>query len=131
MEKRREEKAVLVIEDEISVRYFAARVLELEGYPVLQTGDGDEGLRLARENEVALVLLDLRLPGRDGFSVLQEIKSDPELSSIHVIVFTASAGLSQQEKALQMGAADYLVKPLSASSLREAINRILRGKGAG
>lgn len=126
MEKRREANAVLIIEDEANVRNFAARVLELEDYRVLRAGDGDEGLKLARENQVALVLLDLRLPGRDGFSVLEEIKSAPELSRIPVIVFTASAGLSQRERALSMGAADYLVKPLSAASLKEAVDRILQ-----
>lgn len=108
------------------MRKFAARVLELEGYRVLQAEHGDEGLRLARESQVDLVLLDLRMPGRDGWSVLEEMKSDPELSAIPVVVFTASAAESQRQRALRMGAADYLVKPLSAASLIESVARILR-----
>ena len=128
MMRKGKTKTVLVIEDEADVLNFASRVLELEGYRVLQAEDGDEGLRLARQNQVALVLLDLRLPGIDGWAVLEQLKTELELSSIPVIVFTASAGVSQQDRALTMGAADYMVKPLSAASLREAVNRILRRK---
>jgi adenylate cyclase len=126
MVKKGNRATILIIEDEDDIRTFASRVLELEGYRVFQAGDGDEGLRLARGNQVALVLLDLRLPGRDGWAVLSQMKSDPELSSIPVVVFTASAGVPQQSRALTGGAADYLVKPLSATSLRESIARILR-----
>jgi adenylate cyclase len=128
MVKKGNRATILIIEDEDDIRTFASRVLELEGYRVLQASDGDEGLKLARGNQVALVLLDLRLPGRDGWAVLSQMKSDPELSSIPVVVFTASAGVPQQSRALAGGAADYLVKPLSATSLREPIARILRQK---
>jgi len=126
MAKKGNRATILIIEDEDDIRTFASRVLELEGYRVLQAGDGDEGLRLARGNQVALVLLDLRLPGRDGWAVLSQMKNDPELSPIPVVVFTASAGVPQQSRALAGGAADYLVKPLSATSLRKSIARVLR-----
>ena len=126
MTKGRKTKVVLVIEDEADVRNFAVRVLELEGYRVLQAEDGDTGLRLVGENRIALVLLDLRLPGRDGWAVLAQMKSEPELLPIPVVVFTASASITQREKAFQMGAADYLVKPLSAARLRKAVARILQ-----
>ena len=117
---------VLIIEDEVNVRNFASRVLELEGYRVLQAGDGEKGVRLARKNRVSLVLLDLRLPEGDGWEVLEELKSDPELSAIPIIVFTAAAGVAQKEKALSMGAAVYLVKPMSATSLKKTVARVLR-----
>lgn len=128
MAKRHETKTILIIEDEADVRNFASRVLELEGYRVLQAEDGGEGMRLVRQSCPSLVLLDLRLPKRDGWAVLEQMKNDSGLSAIPVIVFTASAGVSQQERALRMGAAAYLVKPLSAASLRRAIARILRRK---
>jgi len=123
--KKREGKTILVIEDELEVCNFASRVLEFEGYNVLQTEDGDSGLRLARQNDCALVLLDLRLPGRDGWGVLEEMKADPELHTIPVVVFTASAAISQRERALSMGAADYLIKPVSATSLSKIVARVL------
>ena len=125
MAKKREAKAVLIIEDKADVQNFASRVLELEGYRVLQAEDGARGIGIAKENPVALVLLDLRLPGGDGWSVLVEMKGEPALSAIPVVVLSASAGAVQRERALSMGAADYLVKPLSAASLRETVARIL------
>ncbi len=128
MVKSCETKTVLVIEDEPDVRNFAARVLEMEGYHVLQAGDGEEGMKLVREGRISLVLLDLRLPKRSGWAVLVLLKSQPELSVIPVIVFTASAAVAQRERALKMGAADYLIKPLSAASLKEAVTRVLHQK---
>ena len=70
-------------------------------------------------------MLDLKLPGVDGWLVLEQLKNDPELSSIPVVVFTASAAASQREKALKMGATDYLVKPVSAITLRGTVARAL------
>jgi len=126
MNKIRERKTVLVIEDEAEVRHIISRILELEGYRVLQAEDGDEGLRLAKENGIALVLLDLRLPRLDGWSVLQELKSEPAVSAIPVVLTTAEDDASQRDRALSMGAADYLPKPLSAANLRETVTRILQ-----
>jgi len=99
----------LVIEDEPEISDFAARVCELEGYRVFQAEDGDAGLKLAREHRISLVLLDLRLPGHNGWVVLKKMQGDPQLSSIPVMVFTASAASSQRNRALACGAKDYLV----------------------
>lgn len=129
MTKSPEAKTILIIEDEAEMRSFTGRVLELEGYRVLVTEDSDEGMKLARGNRVALVLLDLRLSGDDGWWVLTQMKNEPGLSVIPVIIFTASAAKQQRERALSMGAADYLIKPLSTASLREAVTRTLDGKG--
>ena len=118
-----------MIEDEADVRRFASRVLALEGFTVLEAENGDRGLALARQNKCALVLLDLRLPGRDGWSVLAEIKREPHLRAVPAIIFTTSAGVPQRDKAYSMGAVDYLVKPLSAASLKEAVGRILPRDG--
>lgn len=128
MSKRREPKTVLIIEDVADLLNFASRVLELEGYRVLRAGDSKEGMSLMREGGINLVLLDLRLPGRNGWATLKQMKSDPELSTIPVIVFTASAGVSQRERALSLGATDYLVKPMSAASLKKAVAHVLQGK---
>ena len=125
MSKGCQKKIVLVIEDDADCRNFISRVLQLEGYDVLQAKDDDFGIQIARETPVALILLDLRLPGCDGWSVLTEMKNDSELSEIPVVVITASAGVSRRDKALAIGAADYLVKPVSAASLRKAVVRAL------
>ncbi len=128
MAKRHETKTILIIEDEADVRNFASRVLELEGYRVIQAVDVDEGMKLMRQSQPSLVLLDLRLPGRSGWTMLEQLKNDAELSAMPVIVFTASVAVQQRERALRMAAAGYLVKPLSATSLKKAVIRILRRK---
>lgn len=116
---------ILIIEDEEDIRDFAARVLELEGYRVLQAVDGGEGLRMLRQHTVSLVLLDLRLPDCDGWALLEELKGDPQLSMVPVVMFTASAAVSRRSQALAAGAIDYLVKPLSAAKLKETVHSIL------
>jgi adenylate cyclase len=116
---------ILIIEDEEDIRDFAARVLELEGYRVFQAVDGGDGLRMLREYPVSLVLLDLRLPDCDGWTLLEELKSDPQLAMVPVVMFTASAAVSRRSQALAVGAVDYLVKPLSAARLKETVHGIL------
>ena len=116
---------VLIIEDEEDIREFISRVVELEGYRVLKAADGKTGLDLLREHRVELILLDLRLPGLDGWAILRDIKKDPALLHIPVIVLTAIAEAKQRKRTIKMGASMYLVKPLSANSLSTAITTIL------
>jgi DNA-binding response OmpR family regulator len=127
--KMRKTKTVLIIEDEADIQNFISRVLELEGYKVLRADDGKIGMDILQDNNIDLVLLDLRLPGRDGWSVLREIKHSPELSPIPVIVLTAIAENIQRKKTLRMGATKYLIKPLSAHSLSQTIAGVLNEKG--
>ncbi len=130
MATRHGARSVLIIEDEADIRNFAFRVLQLEGYRVLQAGDGNEGLRLAKANRgLSLVLLDLRLPGRDGWGVLQEMKRDPKTAAIPVVVFSALAAPWQQKRALGMGAVRYLIKPLDAASLKQAVAATVHWEG--
>ena len=123
MTTRQKTRSVLVIEDEAEIRNFAFRVLELEGYRVLKADNGNDGLKMVKSSrELAMVLLDLRLPGRDGWGVLQEMKKDPRLSGIPVVVFSALAATWQKKKAISMGAASYLTKPVDAASLKKAVS---------
>ena len=129
MVKKRKPKTILIIEDEIDILNFISRVLELEGYQVLKASDGRIGMTLIKEQPVALVMLDLRLPGPDGWSILKEIKRNPDFSKIPVVVLTAIAETTQRKKTLRMGAARYLIKPLSAHSISQTIADILHQKG--
>lgn len=124
--KRNQRKSILVIEDEPEICEFASKVFELEGYEVLHAEDGNEGLKLVREREYAMILLDLKLPEPDGWVVLEEIMADQELHRIPVVVFTATAEISQRNRAISMGVADYLVKPVSATRLKEIVTHVLR-----
>ena len=124
--KGNQRKSILVIEDEPQICEFASKVFELEGYEVLHAEDGNEGLKLVREREYAMILLDLKLPEPDGWVILEEIMADQELHRIPVVVFTATAEISQRNRAISMGVADYLVKPVSATRLKEIVTHVLR-----
>ncbi|MBT4512881.1 MAG: response regulator [Chloroflexi bacterium] len=125
MTSKTEARTILIVEDEPNIMKFASKVLELEGYQICQAWDANEGLGLVKESHIDLVLLDLTLPGTDGWEVLRQLKDDPELSKIPVVVFTAAVELPNQERASSMGAADFLMKPLSPATLRESIHSIL------
>ncbi len=116
-------RPVLIIEDDAEIRRFAGRVLELEGYRVLEAGSGEEGLSLARQTAgLGAVLLDLRLPGCDGWTVIAKLKADSRLKQVPVVVFSASAAQPDRQRAAAAGAITYLVKPLDAARLRAAVS---------
>jgi DNA-binding response OmpR family regulator len=114
-------KTVLIIEDEADLRQFMSWVLKAEGYETLEAADGEEGLKKARQNRVDLILLDIRLPYLFGWDVLRELKNTPELAKIPVVVCTASADPIIKSQAIEMGATDYLVKPIKVDILKKSI----------
>jgi DNA-binding response OmpR family regulator len=128
MVKKNGTKTILIIEDDPDIQNFIGRVLGLEGYGVLKAGDGQAGLELMKNNQVALVLLDLRLPGPDGWAILQEIRSNPEQADVPVVVLSAIAESVQRRRTMRMGATKYLIKPLSAHALSKTVSEILRKK---
>jgi CheY-like chemotaxis protein len=119
------QKQILVIEDEHDLRQFSTWVLEAEGYLVLPAADGNQGIAIAKQHRVDLIFLDIRMPNRYGWEILEELKSTPELAGTPVVIFTASADIDFKEKAKDMGAVDYLVKPVSALALKECVSRVL------
>jgi DNA-binding response OmpR family regulator len=125
MTRKTKTQTVLVIEDDSDIQNFISRVLELEGYRVIKADDGRTGMELIKDNPVSLILLDLRLPGPDGWSILQEIKGNPAISEVPVVVLTAIAESVQQRRTLSMGATKYLIKPLSAHKLSMTVASIL------
>jgi CheY-like chemotaxis protein len=125
MDQKPQKNVILCIEDDDDIRTFCIRTLELAGYICLHAEKPSEAIKTARNRAVNLVLLDLRLIVDDGWSILKSLKDDPRTAGIPVIVFTASYAISQKERALSMGAVEYLVKPLSAQKLKDAIARVL------
>ncbi len=118
-------KIVLIVEDDTDTRTFTCRVLQLEGYTCLEAETDAETFRSIRENNIGLVILDLKLAENNGWVILSQLKGNEETASIPVIVFTASFGENQKAQALKMGAEEYLIKPLSANMLKDAVNRVL------
>jgi len=117
-------RRVLVVEDDPSIRQGIVDTLAAGGYEPLACGRGDEGLRDALGRDPDLVLLDIRLPRMDGFTVLEELrKSRPGLP---VILVTALGDESERVRGLKGGADDYVVKPFSALELLARVEAVLR-----
>ena len=117
-------KRVLVIEDDASIRRGLVDALAFTGYEVLQAGDGIEGEKLARRATYDLLLLDLILPGSDGFHILQSVRS--ERSTLPIIILTARGEEAERVRGLRLGADDYVVKPFSIRELLARVEAVLR-----
>lgn len=114
---------VLVIDDEETVRDLMRRFLVREGFDVVTAKNGEEGLVLARRLRPSLITLDVMMPVRDGWSVLQELKSDPALAEIPVVMLTI---LDEKNKGYALGAAEYMTKPIDRAQLRAVLARYWR-----
>ncbi len=112
---------VLVVDDDAGVRELMQRSLESKGYRVITACGGAEGIAAAREHRPAAITLDVVLPGKDGWEVLSELKSDPVTSGIPVIMVTF---LEERQQGYALGAADYLVKPVAWDELSARLARL-------
>ena len=118
-------KCVLIVEDnELNMKLFHD-LLEAHGYATLQTKDGMEALKLAREHRPDLILMDIQLPEVSGLEVTKWIKEDEELKSIPIIAVTAFAMKGDEEKIREGGCEDYLAKPISVTKVLQAVQRFL------
>lgn len=123
---------ILIVDDNRDNADIVRQYLEaVHGFAPRVAYDGDEALRLFEEEPPQLVLLDVRMPGRDGWEVCRIMKSDPEHGrNVRVIMLTALDDLGNKRQALQMGADDFLEKPLDLSKLAAAVRRNLAALGA-
>jgi|TARA_R110002072_G_scaffold65657_4_gene162063 two-component system cell cycle response regulator DivK len=118
-------KTVLVVEDnDLNMKLFHD-LLEAHGYNILQTKDGMEALRIAREHRPDLILMDIQLPEVSGLEVTKWIKEDDNLRSIPVIAVTAFAMKGDEEKIREGGCEAYIAKPISVTSFLETVGRFL------
>ena len=120
-------RRILVVEDEPSIAFALGADLRTEGYGVTVTSTGDEALRLARDESFDLILLDVMLPGMDGFEVCRSLRRREDRTPI--IMLTAKAGEAEKVMGLELGADDYVTKPFSPRELRARIKAALRRGG--
>jgi len=120
--------AMLVVDDDLLNRTLLATSLEEEGYTVETAEDGKVALDLLRERRFDVVLLDLLMPGMDGYQVLEQMKVTPNLRHIPVIIISALDELDSVVRCIEMGATDYLPKPFDPVLLRARINASLASK---
>ena len=103
-------KKILIVEDDRFLRELMVKKLEKEGFEVVQALDGEEGVKKAKEEKPDLILLDLILPGIDGFEVLARVKEDALIASVPVIILSNLGQKEDIDRGLKLGASDYLVK---------------------
>lgn len=116
-------KKVLVVEDEVNIARLVRDYLQQAGFDVLEASDGPSALHLARAERPDMIVLDLGLPGMDGYDVTRELRAR---SSVPIIMLTARSDESDRIVGLELGADDYIVKPFSPKELVARIRAVLR-----
>src|ERR1022692_1978403 len=119
---------VLLVEDDLHMPAVLAGLLHDDNITLASAKDASAGLKLAREQRFDLILLDLGLPGVNGFDLLRQLKESPETEAIPVIVLTAWNSPNDKVRGFELGAVDYLTKPFEASELRARLRSALRAK---
>jgi DNA-binding response OmpR family regulator len=124
---------VLVIDDEAPIRLLCRVNLEAAGMEIIEAEDGPSGLEAARSERPDAILLDVMMPGMDGWQVLEELLDDERTNDIPIIFLTARAEVRDQARGLELGGVDYITKPFSpvdlAPLVEDLLERVQRGEG--
>lgn len=122
-----EEALVLVVDDDLNLLKMVSRTLELEGYRVLTAGNGKQALLVIEKQNPDLVLLDIMMPGMDGFEVCERVR---DFSNIPIVMLTAKGQIEDIRHGLDLGADDYMTKPFGADELLARVKAVLRRSDA-
>jgi two-component system, cell cycle response regulator DivK len=119
---------ILLIEDNPLSRDMLTRMLEKRGYNVVTAGEGSEGIAVAANQRPDVILMDMSLPGLDGWETTRELRSRPDTRGIPVIALTAHALAGDRERSLEAGCDEYETKPIELSTLVQKIENLLLRK---
>jgi CheY-like chemotaxis protein len=117
---------ILVVDDEPAIRLLCRVNLQADGFVVKEAPDGAAAMDVAREWHPELILLDVMMPGEDGFAVAERIRDDPELTGTRVLFLTARADIADNERARGTGAVGHVTKPFNPSSLGDEVRAALK-----
>ncbi|ROR32098.1 response regulator transcription factor [Inmirania thermothiophila] len=118
-------KRVLVVDDEPNIVLSLEYLMRREGYEVQTAADGEEALARIREAPPDLVLLDVMMPGLDGYRVCEAVRADPALAGVRIVMLTAKGRDVERERGLALGADDYITKPFSTREVADKVRAIL------
>ncbi|MBI5026457.1 MAG: hybrid sensor histidine kinase/response regulator [Nitrospirae bacterium] len=124
-EKAYQGRRVLIVDDSLSVRKYVSGFLESKDFRVYTATNGIEALKLLGENEIDLIITDLEMPVMHGYELINELRKEEKFQNIPVVVLTSRGSEKHREKALSLGAKDYLVKPFDEDTLIEVVRRNL------
>jgi DNA-binding response OmpR family regulator len=116
---------ILVAEDERDIRDLIVYTLGFGGYEVLEAGDGEEAVRLAQEEAVDLILLDVRMPRMTGYQACTELKKDERTAGIPIVFLSAKGQEDEIQKGLEVGAEEYILKPFAPDQLNRHVAKVL------
>jgi two-component system alkaline phosphatase synthesis response regulator PhoP len=116
---------VLVIDDEAPIRLLCRVNLEAEGMDVIEAADGPSGVERARDEEPDVILLDVMMPGLDGWRVAEQLLGDKRTTGIPIIFLTARAEFRDRARGLDIGGVDYITKPFNPLELAPLVQRLL------
>ena len=120
-------KKILVVEDDPSASRLVEYALEQEGYQVITASDGLEGLTKAQNEHPDLIVLDVMLPGLDGYDICQQLRQKSETAELPILMLSAKARQEDKATGLKIGADDYLTKPADPSVIVAKIRALLAG----
>ncbi len=121
-------ETILIIDDDVETLRLVGLTLQRKGYQIISAQSGSEGLRLANLEKPDLIILDLMMPEMDGYRVASQLKLSPVTASIPILVFTARFQMEDKVKSFEVGAADYLTKPVHPAELVAHIKALLEGQ---
>lgn len=121
-------RKILVVEDDPSALRLVEYTLEQEDYQVITASDGLEGVRKARDEHPDLIILDILLPGLDGYEVCQQLRKESETAKLPILMLSAKAREIDKDTGLKIGAGDYLSKPADPSTIVAKVRALLAGK---
>lgn len=124
-------RRVLVVDDEPAMRLLCRVNLPFAGFEVVEAADGGEALERVREHEFDLVLLDVMMPGLNGFAVAERLRADTATAGVPIVFLSARADARDVRRGFELGAADYVTKPFDPLELGEHLNVVLRALAAG
>lgn len=119
-------KKILIAEDNPASREFLVELLGAQGYQVAVAEDGESALQKAKEEPPDLLLLDIQMPGMDGYEVVRRLRADPGTAALRIVACTAYAMSGDEEKAIAAGFDGYITKPIRAAALRTQIEKLFR-----
>jgi len=119
-------KKVLVADDKPTGRELVRTVLENSGYEVFEASNGLEAVKQAHQLSPDLIILDIHMPGLDGFGVIEQLRREDHFAATPIIALTASAMMGDRERAMAAGFTGYITKPIGLKALRTEVERLLR-----
>lgn len=120
-----EKKNIMLVDDEPFIIRSLSFVLKKTGYNITTAKNGEEAIMKVRESKPDMMFLDVMMPKKDGFEVCRELKNDPDLKEIYIIMLTAKGQEKDKEKGLELGADEFMTKPFRPTIVIEKVRQIL------